>query len=70
MPDNIRIFNKIGDAYGFMIDNAYVVDFENNVEFLLAAVLLVNENEMFNDDKYEYEEVGFPFMKRLGAGHI
>ncbi|GAB3533967.1 hypothetical protein GCM10027443_20320 [Pontibacter brevis] len=66
IPDNIRIFNKIGNAYGFMIDNAYVVDFENKVEFLLTAVILVNENEIFNDDKSEYEEVGFPFMKDLG----
>ena len=66
MPDNIRIFNKIGDAYGFIIDNAYVVDFENNVEFLLTAVLLANENEVFNNGQYQYEEVGFPFMKNLG----
>ncbi|MFD3000638.1 serine hydrolase [Pontibacter toksunensis] len=66
MPDNIRIFNKVGDAYGFLIDNAYVVDFENKVEFLLTAVMLVNEDEIFNDGKYEYEEVGFPFMQDLG----
>ncbi|RDV15357.1 hypothetical protein DXT99_09875 [Pontibacter diazotrophicus] len=66
IPDNIRIFNKIGDAYGFIIDNAYIVDFENKVEFLLTAVILVNEDEIFNDDNSEYEEVGFPFMKDLG----
>jgi hypothetical protein len=66
LPDNIRIFNKIGDAYGFIIDNAYVVDFENKVEFMLTAVLLANENEVFNDEKYEYEEVAFPFMRDLG----
>ncbi|GAA4436826.1 hypothetical protein GCM10023188_30340 [Pontibacter saemangeumensis] len=66
LPENIRIFNKVGDAYGFIIDNAYLVDFENNVEFLLTAVLLANENEVFNDGQYEYEEVAFPFMKNLG----
>ena len=66
LPEHIRIFNKIGDAYGFIIDNAYVVDFENKVEFLLTAVLLANENEIFNDELYEYEEVAFPFMKNLG----
>lgn len=66
IPEHIRIFNKIGDAYGFMIDNAYVVDFENKVEFLLTAVILVNEDEIFNDGKYEYEEEGFPFMRDLG----
>lgn len=66
LPTNIRIFNKIGDAYGFIIDNAYIVDFENKVEFLLTAVALVNENETFNDGEYEYEEEGYPFMRHLG----
>ncbi|MBC5992241.1 serine hydrolase [Pontibacter cellulosilyticus] len=66
IPQNIRIFNKIGDAYGFMIDNAYVVDFENKVEFMLTAVIYVNEDEILNDGKYEYDAVGFPFMKNLG----
>ena len=66
-PDpNIRIFNKYGDSYGFIIDNAYFVDFENKVEFLLTAVVQSNEDEIYNDDKYEYEEVCYPFMKNLG----
>ena len=34
---NIRIFNKVGDAYGYTIDNMYFVDFENNIEFILSA---------------------------------
>ena len=66
MPDDIRIFNKVGEAYGFLIDNAYIVDFKNKVEFLLSAVIYVNEDEIFNDDKYEYDEIGFPFLARLG----
>ncbi|RIJ34312.1 serine hydrolase [Pontibacter oryzae] len=66
IPEHIRIFNKIGDAYGFMIDNAYIVDFKNKVEFMLTAVIYVNEDEVLNDGKYEYETIGFPFMKNLG----
>ncbi|WP_234986443.1 serine hydrolase [Pontibacter lucknowensis] len=66
IPENIRIFNKIGNAYGFLIDNAYIVDFEKKVEFMLSAVILVNENGIFNDGKYEYETVGYPFMQNLG----
>ena len=66
IPKNIRIFDKIGDAYGFLIDNAYIVDFEKGVEFMLSAVIHVNEDGIFNDDKYEYDTVGFPFMKHLG----
>ena len=63
---NIRIFNKVGDAYGFLLDNAYIVDFEKGIEFMLTAVLLCNKDEIFNDDKYDYDTIGFPFMKNLG----
>ena len=63
---NLRIFNKVGDAYGFLLDNAYVVDFENQIEFMVSAVILCNEDEIFNDDVYEYDRVGFPFLKQLG----
>ena len=66
IPNQIRIFNKVGEAYGFIIDNAYVVDFENSVEFLLSAVIHVNRNQIYNDDKYEYDEIAFPFMAKLG----
>ena len=35
-PDtNIRIFNKVGDAYGFLIDGAYIADYKNNIEFMV-----------------------------------
>lgn len=63
---NMRIFNKVGDAYGFLLDNAYIVDFSTGVEFMLTTVLLCNNDEVFNDDHYDYDTVGFPFMKNLG----
>lgn len=66
MPSTIRIFNKVGDAYGFLIDNAYVVDFENKVEFMLSAVIHTNKNKIYNDGIYEYEEIGLPFMAEVG----
>ncbi|WP_353719523.1 serine hydrolase [Dyadobacter sp. 676] len=66
-PDrNIRIFNKYGDSYGFIVDNAYIVDFENRIEFMLSAVVQSNEDGVFNDNRYEYKEVCNPFMKNLG----
>ncbi len=66
IPQNIRIFNKVGDAYGFLTEAAYIVDVENGVEFMLAATLYTNENGTFNDDNYEYQEIGQPFMRDLG----
>ncbi|MBN2365996.1 MAG: hypothetical protein EH225_08330 [Calditrichaeota bacterium] len=66
IPSHIRIFNKSGQAYGYLIDNAYIVDFDEKIEFLLTAVLQANENQIYNDDKYEYEEIGLPFLAKLG----
>lgn len=66
MQKGLRIFNKVGDAYGFLLDVAYVADFENNIEFMLSAVIYCNSDGTLNDDNYDYEKTGFPFMKNLG----
>ena len=63
---NIRIFNKYGDSYGFIIDNAYIVDLKNKIEFFLTAVVQSNEDGIYNDNKYEYETVCYPFMGNIG----
>lgn len=66
IPSNIRIFNKVGWAYGFLTDVAYIVDFEHQVEFFLSATIHVNENQTYNDGVYEYETIGLPFFANLG----
>ena len=66
IPDNLKIFNKVGLAYGFVIDNAYIIDIRNNVEFLLTAVIYSNPNETMNDDDYDYEKTSIPFLASLG----
>jgi hypothetical protein len=66
IPEHIRIFNKIGSAYGFLTDAAYIVDYREGIEFILAATVYTNANETFNDGNYEYETIGFPFLRNLG----
>jgi len=66
LPKNIRVFNKVGDAYGQILDVAYIVDYEMGVEFFLSAVMYCNSDGILNDDKYDYKTTGFPFMKNLG----
>ena len=66
IPANIKIYNKVGNAYGTLIDCAYIIDVENKVEFLVSATLLVNKDGVFNDDNYEYDTVGIPFLAELG----
>ena len=65
MTNNIRIYNKVGLAYGTATDVAYVKD-SNGVEFFLTATILTNKNEIFNDNTYEYDELGIPFLAAVG----
>lgn len=66
LPKHIRIFNKVGWSYGFLTDVAYIVDFEKNIEFMLSATIYCNADGILNDDKYDYDTVGLPFLEQLG----
>ncbi len=66
LPKTFRIFNKVGDAYGFLIDAAYVADFDKKIEFMLSAAIYCNSDGVLNDSKYDYDSIGYPFMKNLG----
>lgn len=66
LPKNIKVFNKVGVAYGYVTDNAYIIDIENNIEFLLTAVIHTNANKIYNDGNYEYDSIAYPFMEELG----
>ncbi|MFD0861279.1 serine hydrolase [Sungkyunkwania multivorans] len=66
LPSHLEIYNKVGYAYGYLTDCAYIVDTKTNTEFIITATVHVNENEIFNDDHYEYDTVGIPFLAELG----
>jgi hypothetical protein len=66
MPEGVRVFNKVGWSYGFLTDVSYVVNFNKGIEYMLAATLYVNSDEILNDGKYEYNTVGYPFLRELG----
>jgi len=66
IPENIKIFNKVGYAYGYLTDVAYIIDTETKIEFLLAATIHVNANQIYNDNVYEYDTIGLPFLAKLG----
>ncbi|MBA3683515.1 MAG: serine hydrolase [Bacteroidetes bacterium] len=63
--DSIRMFNIVGRAYGFLIDCAYIVDYKNKVEYLLTASIYVNQRGVVGSGRYEYDQIGLPFLKDL-----
>ena len=66
IPDYIKIYNKVGWAYGTLTDCSYIKDEKNNIDFFITATVHTNENQIFNDGVYEYESKGLPFLSALG----
>jgi hypothetical protein len=64
LPEGLRISNKIGEAYGFLLDSAWLQ--RGPQQCVLSAVIYVNSDGVLNDDKYEYDSIGVPFLAQLG----
>lgn len=67
IPPYIRSFNKTGWSYGFLTDVCYIVDFKNKVEFMLSGTIYTNKDGILNDDRYEYEQTGYPWFRDMGT---
>jgi hypothetical protein len=66
-PSRIRIFNKVGMAYGYLSDVAYIVDFDLGVEFFISAVIYIGENTPGYPPAQGYPWAkGLYFFKELG----
>ena len=66
MPKHLRVFNKVGWAYGFLTDVSYIIDTLNNIDYMLSATVYVNSDGVVNDSKYDEETVGLPFLNQIG----
>ena len=63
--EQIRVYNKIGQAYGTSIDNGLIKNYQNNVEFILTSTIYTNKNKVINDNLYEYDDIAEPFLAKL-----
>lgn len=58
----VEVYAKVGQAYGFVTVNAYVVEKATGKAFFLIATVYANPNEIMNDDKYAYDDIAFPAL--------
>ncbi len=63
--EQIRVYNKIGQAYGTSIDNGLIKNYQDNIEFILTATIYTNKNKVINDNVYEYDDIAVPFLAKL-----
>lgn len=60
--DKFDIYTKVGQAYGFLTANAYIVQKETGKGFFLLATIYANPDEILNDDHYAYDTIAFPVL--------
>ncbi|MBC6700516.1 serine hydrolase [Hymenobacter puniceus] len=63
---SLHIYNVVGMSHGYLSDVAYFADAATQTEFLLSAVLYVNQDGIINDGAYDYTTIGLPFLEKLG----
>ncbi len=63
--DTIRIFNIVGQAYGYLVDCAYIINQKTKIEFMLSAVIYCNEKNSFGTGTYEVNTIGMPYLREL-----
>lgn len=66
IPTDIEIYNKVGYAYGYLTDCAFIVNKKTNKKYIITVTIHVNKNKIYNDGIYEYNDVGIPFLAELG----
>ena len=62
---DVRVYNKIGQAYGTSTDSAYIKNYKEDLEFFLTATIYTNKNKIINDNIYEYVDTAIPFLSNL-----
>ncbi len=66
----LTLTGKNGMAYGYVGDVRYLHDSEARAQCLLAAVIYCNADGVINDDQYEVESIGIPFLAALGRAAL
>lgn len=61
-----RVVNKYGRAYGFSVENAWIVHVPSGRGMFVTATTYTNSDGVVNDGVYDYEDVADPFFAALG----
>ena len=63
--NQVKSINMIGFTFGFISDVAYIVDFENGVDFFLTIGMYANTDNLI-DGSYNYHDIARPFFAEFG----
>lgn len=63
----LRIYNKVGIAYGFICDVSFVDDPANDVQYFISAAMLAKKDNVMDNGKYNYNDLGIAVLRKIGA---
>jgi hypothetical protein len=61
----LKVFSNSGKGLGFILENSYVIDTKNGIDFFLTVMVKCNRDDIFGDDQPLYSQVGIPLMRRI-----
>jgi hypothetical protein len=62
---SLKVFSNSGKGLGFIIDNSYVIDTKNGIDFFLTVMVKCNRDDIFGDNQPLYSQIGIPLMRRI-----
>ena len=64
---NLRIYNKVGLASGFLSDVSYFEDKENDIRFFLSAAIFAKKDGTVGGGPNNYFDLGMPALRKIGS---
>jgi hypothetical protein len=47
-------------------DVTYIADSKNKIAFKISTVIYANRDDILQDEKYEFDETGYPYIQEPG----
>lgn len=63
----LRIYNKVGIASGFISDVSFFHNRSTGLKFYLSAAMMPKKDGIPDNGKYDYYSIGIPVFRKIGA---
>lgn len=63
----LRIYNKVGIAGGFISDVSFFHDKRSGIKFYLSGAMLAKKDGIMDNGKYDYYDIGIPVFRKIGS---
>jgi hypothetical protein len=62
----LRIYNKVGIAGGFISDVSFFHDERTGLKFFISGSMMAVENGIIDYRRYKYYDIGIPVFRKIG----